>query len=233
MITRMKKSLFGFTLPEIMLWVCSVSVILISFFIFDRQNYLTLASSLVGVTALIFNAKGNPFGHIFMIGFGIVYAIISYSYAYYGEMITYLGMSVPMAIFSLVTWLRHPYNGNHAEVAVHRLTGKEVPLMLLSTLGVTVAFYFILGALHTTNLLPSTISVTTSFLAAYLTMRRSELYALAYAANDIVLIVLWIMAAMTDISYLSVIICFVVFLFNDMYGYFNWRRMRHKQAKGE
>ena len=93
----------------------------------------------------------------------------------------------------------------------------------------TVAFYFILKHLGTANLLPSTVSIATSFLAALLTFKRSPFFALAYAANDVVLIVLWILAAMQDISYLSVIVCFAVFLVNDTYGFLNWLRMQRRQ----
>ena len=63
----------------------------------------------------------------------------------------------------------------------------------------------------------------------YMTFRRSPYFALAYAANDIVLIVLWIFASMADISYLSVMICFVLFLVNDIYGYISWRKMEQRQ----
>ncbi|MDD4415074.1 MAG: nicotinamide mononucleotide transporter, partial [Oscillospiraceae bacterium] len=70
---------------------------------------------------------------------------------------------------------------------------------------------------------------TTSFLAVYLTFRRSPHYALAYAANDIVLIVLWVLASMSDITYLSVVICFAMFLVNDIYGFINWSKMHKRQ----
>lgn len=70
---------------------------------------MTLIASLIGVPSLIFCAKGNPVGQILMIVFSILYGIISYGFAYYGEMITYLGMTLPMAVFSLVSWLRNPY----------------------------------------------------------------------------------------------------------------------------
>ena len=101
--------------------------------------------------------------------------------------------------------------------------------MIALTLVVTVIFYFVLRYFNTANLLPSTISVTTSYLAVYLTFRRSPYFALAYAMNDVVLIVLWILASITDISYLSVVICFVVFFVNDMYGFISWKRMEKRQ----
>lgn len=218
-----------FTKAELALWLGSVALMVIAFFLFDRESYMTLAASLIGVTSLIFNAKGNRFGQVLMIVFSLLYGIISYTFAYYGEMITYLGMTLPMAVFALVARLRHPYNGNKAELQVNQIGRKETVFMWLLTVAVTVGFYFILAAFDTANLLPSTLSVTTSFLAVYLTFRRSPYYAIGYAANDIVLIVLWVMATLEDIHYLSVVVCFVTFLANDIYGFVNWRRMEKRQ----
>jgi len=218
-----------FTKAELTLWGTSAALIIVFFLIFDRVNILTLAASLVGVTSLIFNAKGNPIGQALMIVFSLLYGIISYRFSYYGEMITYLGMTAPMALFALIAWLRNPYRGNHAEVAVNRLRREEWLLMLILSGFVTVVFYFILDHFGTANMLPSTLSVTTSFIAVYLTFRRSPYFALAYAANDIVLICLWILASVQDIRYLSVMICFFLFLINDIYGFVSWRKMEQRQ----
>lgn len=220
-----------FTKEEMGLWGLSVVAILVSFWVFDRINYITLAAALIGVTSLIFNAKGNPFGQFLMIIFSLLYGVISYRLSYYGEMVTYLGMTAPMAAVALVSWLRNPYKGNKAEVKVNRITKEEHVFMWMLTIVVTVVFYFILEGFHTANIIPSTISVTTSFVAVYLTFRRSPYYAIGYAANDIVLIVLWILAAMEDISYLSVVVCFVAFLLNDVYGFISWKRMERRQGK--
>ena len=227
---RKTKTLLNyFSKFEIVLWSVSVLSIIISFIVFDRSNYLTLCASLIGVTSLIFCAKGNPVGQILMIIFSIIYGIISYSFSYYGEMITYVGMTLPMSVFSLISWLKNPYKDNKSEVAVAKLKNKDIYLMVVLTVAVTTAFYFILKHFNTANLLPSTFSVTTSFIAAFLTYKRSPFFALAYATNDIVLIVLWVMATMKDVSYISVIICFVVFLFNDLYSFSNWLRMQKRQ----
>ena len=226
------KALLGyFSKGEIILWCSSVLLIITSFSIFDRENYLTLIASVIGATSLIFNAKGNPIGQILMVIFSVLYGIISFTFAYYGEMITYLGMTAPMAVVALISWLRNPYNGKRAEVKVNSLRNKEYIFMIAPTIAITIIFYFILKAFHTENLIPSTLSVTTSFIAVYLTFRRSAYYALAYAANDIVLIILWVLAALSDTSYLSVIICFVMFLVNDIYGFINWSKMQKRQQR--
>ncbi len=220
-----------FSKSEIILWISSVLMIMVSFCVFDRENYLTLLASLVGVTSLIFNAKGNPFGQLLMVLFSLIYGVISYSFNYYGEMITYLGMTMPMAVFALISWLKNPYKENKAEVKVNTISKKEFLFMWIGAFVITILFYFVLEYFNTANIVPSTISVTTSFLAVYLTFRRSPLFALAYASNDIVLIILWVMASIYDIRYISVVVCFIAFLVNDIYGYISWQKMKIRQSE--
>ena len=227
----MTKSKSYFSKIDITLWVSSVILIIVSFCIFDRKNYLTLCASLIGVTSLIFNAKGNPFGQFLMVIFSLLYGIISYTFDYYGEMITYLGMTMPMAVFALISWLKNPFNGNRAEVKVNSISTKEAIFMWLITVLITTVFYFILKYFNTANIVPSTLSVTTSFLAVYLTFKRSPYFAVAYATNDIVLIILWILASFYDIRYISVVVCFVAFLFNDIYGFISWQKIKTMQSQ--
>ncbi len=229
----MKKYLSYFTKFEITLWVCSVAVISIFYVIFDSESHMNFIASLIGVTSLIFLAKGNPFGNVLMIVFSLLYTIISYSFSYYGEMITYMGMTAPMALFSLISWLKNPYGKNKSQVKVRELTFRIFWSGAALTIIVTVIFYFILSALNTANIVPSTVSVFTSFFAAFLTFMRTPYFPLAYALNDIVLIVMWFMAAQEDKAYISVIVCFCVFLVNDLYGFINWLRMRKIQSEGK
>ena len=227
----MKKIFNYFTKFEIFLWAVSVCMITVSFVLFDKENYLNFIASLIGITSLIFIAKGNPIGQLSMVFFGLTYGIISYSFAYYGEMITYLGLTMPMAIVALITWLKNPYKGNKAQVKISSISKKEFLFLCVLTIAVTFAFYFILSSLGTANIVPSTISVATSFFAVYLTFRRSPFFALAYATNDVVLMVLWALASTVNIQYLSVVICFGAFLFNDLYTFINWQRLKKRQAE--
>jgi nicotinamide mononucleotide transporter PnuC len=226
----MKKLITYFTKTEWTIWLSSIGLIIISFILSPNKDYLSFISSLVGVTSLIYLAKGNPFGQILMIIFCIMYGIISYLFAYYGEVITYVLMTGPMAVYALISWLKNPYNGNKSEVKVNRISKKEAFVMVGISIIVTIVFFFILKAFGTTNLIISTLSVTTSFLAVYLTARRSPFYAIAYAANDIVLIILWLLAAIGNPEYITTLACFTVFLVNDIYGFISWRRMEKRQS---
>lgn len=213
------------------LWLSSVVVVTVSFFLSPDKNVLNLIDSLIGVTALIFISKGYVIGQVLLIIFGVLYGIISFEYRYYGEIITYLGMTAPIAGLAVISWLRHPYkDSKEVEVNRHLKLSTWLTLLFL-TAAVTAGFYFFLKVLGNSNLLFSTISVTTSFLAASLTFLRSPYYGLGYAANDAVLITLWVLAALEDPGYVPMIFCFVMFFINDLYGFFNWRRMSKRQQR--
>ena len=219
---------------ELILWTCSLIAVTASFLLCPEKDYLSLSASLVGATALIFLAKGLVIGQVLTVVFSLLYGIISCICAYYGEMITYIFMSTPAAIFSIIAWLRHPYADGDGEVEVRsRLNARTMCILCLLSALVTFAFYFILKALGTANLLFSTISIATSFFASGLTFLRSPYYALAYCSNDIVLIILWVLATVENVAYLPMILCFVVFLVNDLYGFVNWRRMQNEQSASE
>ncbi len=231
MVKKVMKYLNCFSIIDISIWCCSALAIIASFLIFDKESYITLFASLTGITSLIFCAKGNPFGQFLMVIFSVLYGIISFSFSYYGEMITYVGMTMPMAVFSLISWLKNPNDKNSSEVKVNILKKSEYVFMLFLAAIITLIFYFILTYFNTANIIPSTISVATSFIAVYLTFRRSKFFTLAYALNDIVLVVLWVSASFSNTKYISVVVCFAAFLISDLYGFICWRKMEKRQAQ--
>lgn len=212
------------------LWLGSLAIVFLSNVVTSDFNPLTLVAALIGVTSLIFAAKGNVWAQVLMIVFSILYGIISFQFHYWGEMITYLGMTMPMSIWSTITWLKNPSKENGAEVEIQTLTQKHAIGLIISGIVVTFIFYYILKVLDTPNILFSTISIITSFLATSLTMLRSSYYAMGYAANDLVLIVLWTLAALQNPAYIPVIVNFGIFFFNDMYGFISWKRRELQQA---
>ena len=163
-----------------------------------------------------------------MVVFSLVYGYLSFQCQYYGEMVTYMGMTGAISAMTVVTWLRHPSQEEN-QVEAARLSPRLRRIMVVSAAVTTWAFYYILKYFHTAQLPLSTLSVTTSFLASYLMLFRSSMYAVAYAANDLVLIGLWVLAARNDPANWSMAICFAMFFCNDLYGFVSWRRRQRQQ----
>ncbi len=226
---KIKNPLASLSQFELALWIVSLVTVTLSFIFSPEKDALNLICTLIGVTALIFVAKGMVIGQILSILFAVLYGIISLTYKYYGEMFTYLFLTAPSAIAAVISWLKNPYRDTKT-VKVASLSAKWASLLIVLTAAVTCGSYFLLGWLGTSNLLVSTVSVTTSFLASSLTVLRSPLYAIAYSANDVVLIVLWVMASIDNIAYLPMVFCFLMFLINDIYGFINWKRMKKEQG---
>ena len=120
------------------MWLFSVMGITLSFFIMRNTDYLTLIDSLIGVSALIFVAKGNVIGQVMTVIFGVFYGIISAQYHYWSEVITYLGMTAPIALGAVATWIRHPYE--KGEVKVREMKRRDWVILALLTIAVTILF---------------------------------------------------------------------------------------------
>ena len=219
----MSNPIKNLTKKEWILWMGSLAIVILSNLLSTDIDVLTLVSACVGITSLIFAAKGNVWAQILMVVFSILYGLISWQFRYWGEMITYIGMTMPMAVWSTITWIKNPSESGQ-EVAIQKLTRKHVAGIAAAGVIVTAVFYMILKALGTPNILFSTISITTSFLAASLTMLRSSYYALGYASNDIILIVMWVLASIENPAYIPVAVNFIIFFFNDIYGFVSWKR---------
>lgn len=213
---------------EWILWLISLIIVIVSNVFSGKIDMLTLLAACIGVTSLIFSAKGNVWAQVLMILFSILYAIISWRFQYWGEMITYLGMTMPMAIWSLITWIKNPAE-NGKEVAIQKLTLKHIVWLVVFCIIVTAIFWYLLYKLKTPNILFSTLSIATSFLAATMTMLRSSYYALAYASNDIILIILWTIASVENPVYIPVVVNFIIFFINDMYVFISWKKREHVQ----
>ena len=126
----MNNPIKNLTRNEWILWLGSLIIITISNIISGDFNLLTLITTWIGITALIFAAKGNVWAQILIIVFSILYGIISWQFRYWGEMITYLGMTLPMAIWSTITWIKNPASTGN-EVAIQKLTKKHIAGIIL------------------------------------------------------------------------------------------------------
>ena len=228
---KLKKALHYFSPFEKCLWLCSITIITLSFLSTQDFHILTLIASLLGVTALIFIAKGNVIGQAIIVVFSLLYAIVSYENQYYGELATYVFMTLPSSVVAIITWMKNPSKKGKSEVRIAHLTKKKLLIVSLLSLLVTFIFYFILKYFNTANLIISTISVTTSFFSSSLTILRSPYHSIGYCFNDVILIVLWILASFNDISYLPMVFCFLTFLANDIYTFISWRKIQKEQAK--
>lgn len=210
--------------------ICGLLTSIISSIIFNGTVIDTLYTSLYLITALLMS-KGKV--ECYFVGFVSVffYGTVSYNQGYYGELIITAFLTFPIMIIGIISWLRHQ-DKEEDTVIISSLSKKEITIALLSQLVLFGIYYFILKAFNTDLLVISTMSVVTSVLASYFEARRSELSLFCYIANDLVIITLWLIPIISgQIELISVLVGPILLLINDIYGSYNWRRLKKQQKE--
>lgn len=181
-------------------------------------------------TALLL-AKGKYSCYIIGIISTFFYAFVSYSNSYYGEVIIAMCCTLPLMIVGLINWIKNQDNTN--TVIIKELTKKELIIVLFSQAIMFIGYYYLLKIFNTNNLLVSTFSIVASIIATYLTARRSEYGFIGFIINDIILITLWVIPVISgNLNIIPVLLCPILLLINDIYGAYNWKKIKQKQ-KGE
>ena len=215
---------------ELAFLICDVLVVL-SVFIFFEKNLLSFSCSFVGCFAIFSLAKGFFFAPILNIVFDVLYIILSYTQSYFGEAIIFLVMTLPIDVYSSISWRKNKAKESEV-IKINKLGKKEWIVFWISTAIVSIVFYFVLKALNTNELIISTISFVTSAMAGYFLIRRSNYYSLAYSFNDIILIILWTISLINyGTSYLPIVINWCCCLVIDIYGFINLQKEQKKQMK--
>ena len=195
-----------------------------------KATWIDLTYTLLYFWTALLLAKGKYFCYIIGIISTFFYAIVSYTNSYYGEVIIAMCCTLTLMIIGLINWLKHQDDTN--TVIVKEVTKKELLLLLVSQLIMFFGYYYLLKAFNTNNLLISTISVVASIIASYLSARRSEYCFVGFIINDLILIILWSIPLFSgNYNIIAIVICPVLLLINDIYGVYNWKRIKRKQAK--
>lgn len=192
----------------------------------------TIIDSLYTVTYLttaILMSKGKVESYFIGIISVFFYGIVSYNQGYYGELLITIFLTFPMMIIGIISWLKHQ-DKDEDVVIISSLSKKEIVFAFSSQLILFWVYYFLLKAFNTDLLMISSLSIVTSVLATYFEARRSELSLFCYVANDLILITLWIIPIINGVtSLISVLIGPMLLLVNDIYGSYNWKRLKDIQ----
>lgn len=227
----MKKFLKDWKWQEIVLLSISVLIITTVFIFSKDKNVISFIVSILGIISVMMCSKGLFYAPILDFVYYVLYIIMSFQQRYYGEIFVYVFIMIPLTISTLSVWVKNKNKENNT-VKVNRISKKEWLFLFISCLVIPFIFYFILKLLNTSQLIISTLSIVTSIFASYLLLRRSSFYALGYILNDIVLIILWSLTfAGGNLSNLPLVISLFVYLINDFYGLFRWKKQEKEQNK--
>ena len=222
----------NWNLFEMCFLIGSLLALVLCFVFSADKNVFSFVASLIGVLSVITVAKGLVIAPFIDIVYNVLYAIISIFQGYYGELIIYTLIMIPISVMAIISWRKNRNKDNKDIVEVNTIGLKEYIYLAIVTIVASVGFYFLLKALNTNEIVVSLLAFITSTVASYLMLRRSSYYALGFILNDAALIVLWaIVVVNSGMGYLPTVISFCVFLVNDIYGFIHWKVSESKQYK--
>lgn len=212
---------------KILLFTSIILVLLVG--IIFKSEVLTTICSIVGIITALLLAKGKNLGQILGLLTVALYSIVSFENKYYGEVIIYLCIMLPMYIIGIISWLKHQ-NKETNSVEVNSIKVKEWIAVSIASIITFIAIYFLLKPFNTSQLFISSLSVIDSLFAIYLGIRRSKYSFYFYVVNDLVLIVLWgIPVVSGSLILLPMVFNPTINLINDIYGIHNWKKLEKIQ----
>lgn len=224
-LNLVKKIFKDWNIFEFIFLIVGVTIETVLFIVFGNKWYGLVYTLLYFLTALLMAKRKRACCLIGIISTGF-YAMVAYYQRYYGEMIVALLFTLPLMIFTLITWSTNKDELKPKDVKPN--TGQmrtELIVLALSQVVMSVGYYFLLRVFNTDNLILSVLSVAVSFVASWLTMRRSNYMFIAYVINDIVLIILWLSPLVCgDFSIIPIVFGQFLLLINDAYGFIVWTR---------
>jgi nicotinamide mononucleotide transporter PnuC len=219
----------GWTIFEKLFLILGTIIAFVLTFLFNG-TWIDLGYTLLYFWTALLLAKGKYACYIIGIVSTFFYAFVSYSNSYYGEVIIAMCCTLPLMIVGLVNWLKHQDNTN--TVVIKEISKKELIIVLLSQTIMFIGYYYLLKVFNTNNLLVSTFSIVASIIATYLTARRSEYGFVGFIINDIILITLWSIPVVGgNTNLIPVLLCPILLLINDIYGVYNWKKIKNKQKE--
>lgn len=226
------KILRDWTKFEKILLFASVLLVALVGIIF-KSELLTTICSIVGIITALLLAKGKNLGQIFGLLIVGLYSIVSFKNKYYGEVIIYLCIMLPMYIIGIISWLKHQSKETNS-VEVNVIKTKEWVIVSIASIIAFIGIYFLLKTFDTSLLFISSLSVIDSLFAIYLGIRRSKYSFYFYVVNDLILIALWgIPVIGGSLILLPMVFNPTINLINDIYGIYNWKKLEEIQEENK
>lgn len=219
----MKNYLKSWNTFEIILFVLSI-VLILGVGLFLNCELLSIIVAFLGIFSALNQAKGKVTGQVIGVVLSILYSYMSYQNRYYGEVIIYACMILPMYVIGIYTWTKNK-DKKTEEVKQNDISMQEWIALLVVNIILFVGLYFLLKYFNTSQLIVSTLSMNINLSATYLLTRRSKYSFIFYLINAFILLTLWGLPVLNgNILLLPMVFDALLLIANNIYGTIKWMK---------
>lgn len=229
MVNSVKKYFEEWNLWEV-IWLLSFTVIILTLSILWKDTWYGTVASLTGIWCVVLTAKGKISNYYFGIVNVILYAVVAYQSKFYGEVMLNILYFLPMTIGAIFLWKKHKVSEDRPDdVRIITLEWKERILWFVGSVFAILGYTYLLYVLK--GNLPWVDSITTvaSIVAMIILARRAIEQWILWIFVDILTVVMWVIAIKQGAGDITVLIMWIAYLINAVYGYMNWLKLLKEQ----
>jgi nicotinamide mononucleotide transporter len=218
-------------------WIVMFSAINIYLYFALDDTLLGFISSFTGMLCVVLVAKGKIANYYFGIIQTSTYAYISYTYGLFGEAMLNGFFYLPIQFIGIYLWKKNQTSRSvkGEDVSAKRLSAKGWLIVTAISIVASLAYAEVLRVIGGQQVRIDSIAVVLSIIAQILMLKRfAEQWLLWIIVNGLSVVLWFVTLINTGGNDWSMLVMWIAFLFNSVYGYVNWIKLSKKQeANGE
>ncbi len=218
----------NWTKADIILYIASMMLIVISGFIF-KAYFLSFLASIIGITAGIMNMKANKYCYILYMAQVILYAFVAWHNKFIGEAILAAFYLLPLYTYSAVKWIKA--SRKDEKLLIFKMTKKLLVILSIACVIVTFGYGYVLDMLNSNLPYINALGTFTSVAAGYLSANRIKEQWYFWIAYSLIFSGIWISTLIADTSQVTLILQNIPYLYINIVGLVKWNKLYKESNK--
>ena len=194
-------------------WLITACAIIVALSIYWQDTWMGILSATTGAACVICTGKGKLSAYVFGLVNSVLYAIISYQAALYGETMLNALYYVPMQFVGFYTWSRH-MNTETNEVIKKNMKWTGRLIMTAFILAGTIGYGLLLRAMGDAMPFVDAFTTVTSVAAMLISVKMFAEQWWIWVVVDIVSVYMWFQSFLQGQEYIATLIMWLVYLVN-------------------
>lgn len=208
-------------------WLVFACVIIAGLSIYWGDNLMGIISATTGVACVVCTGKGKLSAYIFGLVNSVLYAIISYKAALYGETMLNAFYYVPMQFVGFYVWNRH-MNEETGEVEKKHMSWTKRAVLLAVIIAATYLYGLFLGRIGDAMPFVDSFTTVSSVIAMIISVRMFAEQWWIWVAVDVFSVYMWWCDFSRGSDNMATLLMWVVYLGNALIMLVKWE----KEARG-
>ena len=217
-----KEELQGWKKAEV-IWLLVACGVIAALSIYWKDTLMGIISSTTGVACVVCTGKGKRFAYIFGLVNSVLYAIIAYKEALYGETMLNAIYYVPMQFVGFYVWSKNMNQDTHEVVKKHMKNMERILMVLGITLG-TVVYGLLLKKMGDPMPFVDAFTTISSVVAMVVSVGMFAEQWWIWLAVDLFTIYMWACNFLKGQENMATLLMWVVYLGNAIIMFVKWEK---------